>query len=143
LLWVDFSLNKFKILVIILYINFFNKTNGQQCWAKNQWHQQLKSGGSNPWRHGHNTYACHASVFPIYISLMLMTMELGHIWHNLFNNLFTEISRCCTKHQTSVHLISPIASQNKLKAEHQHKLLFNIFSKKLLFNKPKLYQTGS
>jgi hypothetical protein len=35
--------------------------------------------------------------------------------------------------QASTQLISSAASQNEVKAEHKHKLLFNSFSEKLLF----------
>jgi hypothetical protein len=63
--------------------------------------------------------------------------DKSHVWHSLFYSFFTEISNNYAKQQTSTQLISSAASQNELKADNKHKLLFNSF-----FNKQQLRQTG-
>jgi hypothetical protein len=63
--------------------------------------------------------------------------DKSHVWYSLFYSFFTEISNNYDKQQTSTQLISSAASQNELKADNKHKLLFNSF-----FNKQQLRQTG-
>jgi hypothetical protein len=55
------------------------------------------------------------------------------VWHNLFYSFTTEISNSYNKQQASAQLINPGASRNELKTKNKHKLLFNNFSDKLLF----------
>jgi hypothetical protein len=66
---------------------------------------------------------------------LLVKIELDHgpVWHNLFYSFFIEISSSYNKQQASAQLISSVISQNKLKAENKHKLLFNSFLDKLFF----------
>jgi hypothetical protein len=58
---------------------------------------------------------------------------LSPVWHNLFHSFFTEISSSYIKQQTFAQLINSVASQSELQAKHKHKLFFNSFSEKLLF----------
>jgi hypothetical protein len=62
-----------------------------------------------------------------------MKRVYGRIWHNLFYNFFTKISNNCVKQKVFAQFISSTAYQNKLKIENKHRLFFNSFSDKLLF----------
>jgi hypothetical protein len=58
---------------------------------------------------------------------------IGPVWHSLFHSFFTEISSSYNKQQSSAQLINSAAYRKELKAENKHKLLFNSFLDKLIF----------